>query len=140
MSVVIINVSNHTLTDAQTYGGKAQVVELPSTLKKDYSNIVPSEVNEISNRLMEFIMYTSNDYRHNNKVIVHLAGHPSTSAQVSQRLSEKWFTTQLVYGHSIRDSVEELNEDGTIVKRNVFNFNGWYDMHTNKLVELKDLV
>jgi len=141
MSVVIINVSNHKLTPVQTYDNNAKVIELPSKLSRDFSQIVPSAVNEIADRIVSFIMSTNNDYKYDNKVLIHLAGHPATTMQVFNRLNHDWFYykgTQFVYAHSVRESVEEVQEDGSVVKRNVFNFNGWYDYQDNSLVELKN--
>ena len=138
-NVSIINISNHNLSTSQTYGGKVSVIELPDTLKKDWGQLTPDKVSNVVNRVKTFIQESDNG----NKVLIHIAGHPSAVTSLVNEckyMESAYNDATLVYGHSVRNSVESVQDDGTVVKKNVFDFNGWYSYTDNTLVELKEIV
>ena len=137
-NVTIINISNHKLTDAQTINGQVSVIEMPDSLKDDWSQLTPDKINDVVLRVKSFIQDSDNG----GKVLVHIAGQPSAVLHLVNECSymEKAYNDcTLVYGHSVRNSVESV-VDGVIVKKNVFDFQGWYSYTNNTLVELKESV
>ena len=131
-NATIINVSNHNLTQAQVQ--YATVVELPDTLKKSWGQLTPETINDVVGKVKTFIQATDNG----GKVFVHIAGHPSAVLHLVNECSymeTAYNDCTLVYAHSVRESVETVQDDGTVVKRNVFNFQGWHSYSTNERVE-----
>ena len=136
---MIINISNHKLNENQT--SSQEVVELPQELKARWGQITPEEVIDLCEDILSWVQDLTR--YEDEKTYIHIAGHASAVhyivdnikyGSVTARDRSSQFNGVVMYAHSVRESVESVQEDGSVVKRNVFNFQGWYNYHTNQKV------
>lgn len=122
----ILNVSNHTLTNEQIEDlkkryGSIEIFELPSDLKRLWSNLTPENYRNVCNDIDEYI---------GNKFIdvVHLVGF-IPAVHYLLKINEFYIdeeTIEFIYSYSERKSIEkEVN--GEVVKTSVFQHKGWYE-------------
>ena len=127
---VMINVSNHRLTDAQT-ANVDKVVELPTDLKELWGNITPATVNDTVKQMFSFIDLEDFGAGDMDRVYVHIAGQSSAVYLLLDTLKEYGYIQTIpVYAFSVRESIEK-EVDGKTVKTSVFNFKGWYRYEDN---------
>ena len=123
---ILINASNHKLSENQTapfFGVK----ELPEELKVKWGNVTPETINSIMESFYDFMESTPISV--GVEYFVHLAGHADLIASIVR--DQKF---NLIYAHSERNVEEVTNEDGTVTKKSVFNFKGWYYYITHERV------
>lgn len=110
----ILNVSNHKLTDDQINElseKDIEVVELDELDKRLWSQLTPNNYRLIADSILN--KYAVDLY--------HLAGFPAAVVYVCNQKQNKCY-----YAFSERCSIEELQADGSVVKKNVFKHKGFY--------------
>lgn len=121
----LLNVSNHTLglnqlQELETLG--YVVIELSDDLKKQWGQLNPENYARVCNDVMEYA-------EANNCAALHLAGFPAAVTLICMDVNED---TPVYYAYSERESVEDVAEDGTVTKRNVFKHKGFFRYVTSK--------
>lgn len=120
-----LNISNHNLTvdqlaEIDQKGWEA--VELPEDLKKAWGSCNPSNYQEIVNDIVHYMIV-------NNINSALLAGY--SPAVVYACMEYACRTCMFYFAHTERKSVETVQEDGSVVKTNVFKHAGFYQYPFN---------
>lgn len=114
----VLNISNHVLTSEQIEELRSkdldEIVELPANLKAGWAQCKPSTYIDLCEEIGEFMVNNGIKY-------AHLAGFP---AAISYMVSH--MNGEFIYAYSERESVEETQSDGSVIKRNVFKHKGFY--------------
>ena len=124
MAKIFYNVSNHTLTKDQLEEIQAKgfsVMELEENLKRAWGSMNPSNWRETCNEVINVVI--DMDITIETALI---AGYTPAVVYLTNELN-RYGTTPL-YAHTDRVSVEKPNEDGTVVKTNVFKHTGFYNI------------
>ena len=126
MTNLLINVSNHTLS-AEQVKDFDMVVELPQELKVMWGQITPEAMVSTVEAINEFIKNTRKDH-YNTNFNVHIAGHAAACYQLANLTTE-----MCIFAHSVRNSIEEVQEDGSTIKKAIFKHTGWFTYGGNPL-------
>ena len=121
----MLNVSNHTLglNQLKELEEKGYVVmELSEDLKKQWSQLTPTNYPEVCNAVIQFA-------EDNQCEAMHLAGFPAAVTLICVDCHPDY---PLYYAYSERESIEVEKEDGTVEKKNVFKHKGFYRYVTCK--------
>lgn len=124
----ILNVQNHSLTVEQVkeLNNKGfEVIELPEDLKKEWGNLIPGNyINVVAEIWL---------LKHNNEPIMNyiVSGFsPAVATMVCMSNDRDIYPVgeepHLYYAYSQRESVEEVQEDGAVIKKSVFKHKGFY--------------
>lgn len=114
---VLYNISNHRLTEEQRKGFN-EVIEMPESIAKRWKQMSPITTRDTLDRVCKWI----SNSEHTEDELFHIAGYPPAVAMLLDRL----YGDECIFAHSIRDSEEYIAEDGSVQKKNVFRFEGWY--------------
>ena len=110
----ILNLSNHILNSQQIEELNSRglkLVELDELDKRLWSQLNPHNYKLIAASIL--VKYSVDFY--------HLAGFPAAVVYVCNQKENKCY-----YAFSERCSVEELQSDGSVVKKNIFKHKGFY--------------
>ena len=113
----ILNVSNHVLglDQIKELAEKGyEVVELSQELKTQWAQLNPETYVDVCNQVTSFA----------DKVgasAMHIAGFPAAVTYVVSKNIMPFY-----YAYSERVSIEEPQEDGSVLKKNVFRHKGFY--------------
>lgn len=110
----LLNLSNHNLTPQQTEELSTlgyQAIELNTTDKQAWGQLNPQDYKQICNKILG--SYAADAY--------HLAGFPAAVVYVTKATTKPCY-----YAYSVRQSIETVQEDGTVVKKNIFKHQGFY--------------
>lgn len=110
----LLNLSNHNLTPQQTEELSTlgyQVIELNATDKQAWGQLNPQDYKAVCDEILD--KYQADAY--------HLAGFPAAVVYVTRTTNKPCY-----YAYSTRQSVEAVQEDGTVVKKNIFKHQGFY--------------
>lgn len=116
----LLNVSNHTLTEVQVAelrGMGYEIIELSEGLKAGWSNLTPDNYEKIVDSLMLFC-------KMNNIEGMHLAGFMPAVQLVNYQAAKKEIET--FYAYSERVSIEEVQTDGSVLKKSIFQHKGFH--------------
>lgn len=124
----IVNITNHKLTVDQLEdlksSGVTEIIELPETFKEAWGSMNPANWKFVCNDIEVFTKNIGAE-------VCLIAGY--TPAVVYLANSDLLRNVHKLYSHSDRVSVEKHNEDGTVVKTNVFKHVGFYDILTGEV-------
>lgn len=110
----LLNLSNHILTEDQLNELEQmgyKTIELQQEDKQMWGQLNPQDYKAVCNQILD--KYKANAY--------HLAGFPAAVVYIT-----KVTTKPCYYAYSIRQSTETVQEDGTVVKKNIFKHQGFY--------------
>lgn len=113
-----LNISNHNLTPDQLVELSRlgfDVKELPADLKARWAQCDPSTYRELVKDIAQYM-------EDNGISAAHLAGYALAVVAMVMSHPEMDFYA----AHSVRESVEETLPDGSVVKKNVFKHQGFY--------------
>lgn len=114
----LINISNHKLTEEQK-SYFSEVIELPKELSEKWGQMSPKTAKSVIGEIIDLINDTC-DYSD----VIHVAGYPAAVCHINYMANQ-----ECVFAHSIRESQEYTAEDGSVQKKNIFRFQGWYRYH-----------
>jgi hypothetical protein len=123
-----INLTAHNLTADQIEAAKKLGVTefleaadvLPPTILEKLRNC-PSDIYEISTLAIAVLESINGVKGHDNLYVHFPCGSPALMWMLARNRSEDWDFTP-VFSHSVRDSVETVQPDGSISKQSVFRF------------------
>jgi hypothetical protein len=111
----IIKITNHSMTDEQIVGLKGwEVVELPEEIQGRLAQCGPDAARliRLATDVIEFAQSEGANF------IFGPAGSPAFCDIFSNLCRDAQIV--IVFSHSVRESIETVKEDGTVVKTNVF--------------------
>ena len=116
----IINITNHVLSPEQTAGFDA-VVEMPSDIKKAWGQIGSTEkdVYLVVTLILDWLSKEGIEEAH-----IAVQGHFGATYKLVAALVDR-MDCYPVYAASVRESVEEKQPDGSILKKAVFRHLSW---------------
>lgn len=119
-----LNISNHQLTDDQLkdiVDNGWELVELPDHLKAKWGSLNPFNYEDVCDEIDNFMII-------NRIGKALLAGYqPAVTFMVLKNSNrDDLVKYDLYYAHSERESVEEAQPDGSVIKRVVFRHKGFF--------------
>ena len=118
----LLNVSNHVMGLEQIKELEEKgyiIVELPEDLKSRWSQMDPETYARTCNDVVEYAEL-------NGINAMHLAGFPPAVVLICMDIDR----IPLYYAYSERVSIENVKEDGSVEKRNVFKHKGFFRYKT----------
>lgn len=142
-SRVFINLSNHNLTkeqDLEVLSVGATQVEVPEEIKKEWGSITPMRIGAIVDKFMKFYHNVRKDMSEDGTgykyIIVHIAGQSGAVYSILNALALYGLTDEVkvypVYSFTERESVEEVQVDGSVIKKSVFKHKGFFMYYGTK--------
>jgi len=117
----IINLTQHAATPDQIEAGVVEPYNKADVQEQLTFNQIPE-----SEELAETALYLAQMAVHQGADAAMIGGAPYLMAPLERALLV--FNIQPLYSFSVRESVEEVQADGSVAKRNVFRHAGWVEV------------
>lgn len=142
-SRVFINLSNHQLAKEQeleVLSVGATQVEVPEEIKKEWGAITPMSIGSVVDKFMKFYLNTISkmeaDKTGHKHVVVHVAGQSGAVFSILNAMYHYGIEDDIklyaVYSFTERESVEEVQVDGSVIKKSVFKHKGFFMYYGTK--------
>ena len=108
------------IEELKKFGNIMYLKDINMSLQTKLENTPDNDI-EAKQLAVELFDYLDNNF--NDYIIVQPAGNPMFQYILGVINSAKTNPTKILYAHSIRESIEEIRPDGTIMKKSVFKHN-----------------
>lgn len=139
--ILFINLTQHKLTDAQVAEAKKLADEIVDVKDFEIYDKIKSSENTLRGLItqtMMVVLWLAPFFMDYKKVYVHL---PIGSPAFMFILSSTLLTMPNLYpvfSHTEREVIEETQENGTVIKKNVFRFKGFINFEEKEFIEASD--
>ena len=124
MTKTLINITNHRLTPTQCEGYD-RVVNMPPDIAACWSQVGVTEA-EVFTAVNTVTDWLGDIFLNGAEAHVAVQGHYGATVAVVRWINYLLTDTHIaVYSSSVRESVEETQPDGSVVKRSVFRHVAW---------------